>query len=269
MYLPKSVNYLLLLIKRLALVLMLGLLSVPQALAEGVLKVPANQAAYQVDLIELRHRSAVEVLAAIQPHLPQGTVASQQDQQLLLSGDSVALEQLKTLISRLDKPLQTWRVIFSQGQVNRQAIQQSRGRHFSTAHAEVYELLVREGAPARLERGFWLPVQRGFGQERETGYEWFSSGVWVVVKPVGDQLILNLTTQEVQTDKLTVAGKSGFSGRQLASEVALQPGQWITLGSEAQLAAQTSATSRHFTGGSQNEYYSICIEVSDKASCPR
>ncbi len=267
--LPKGASFLLLLVKLLALVLILGFISVPQALAKGLLKEPVKEEIYQVDLIELKHRSAKEILAAIKPHLSEGMVVSQQNQKLLLSGNLKRLEQLKTLISMLDQPIQTWRVIFSQGQVNRQNHQQDRTRHYTTAHSEIYELLVREGASARLERGFWIPVQKGVGQDRETGYEWFSSGIWVTVKPVGEQLILNLSTQEVKKEKLTVARKSGISGRQLESEVALQPGKWITLGSEAQLTAQTPDTSRRFTDGSQNEYYSICIEASDKVACPR
>lgn len=235
---------------------------IPQAAADD---------AYKIQLITLQHRSATEVLTAIQPHLTQGTVASQSDQKLIISGKAADLEQLAAVISALDQPVQGWRVFFAQGQVNLQAIQLKNTHHYSTAYSEVFEVLVREGAPARLERGFWVPVQTGSGNNRETGYEWLASGFWVAVQPVGSQLILNLSTQQTKPNQKNLGQSSSpnFVGRQFEGVVALQLGQWTTLGSEAQLAAQIPSTSRRYTGGSNNEYYSICIESSHLASCPR
>lgn len=233
---------------------------VPEVKAEGV---------NHIQIVVLKHRSATDVLAAIKPHLPEGTVASQQDQNLLLSGKKSTLEQLEVLINALDKPKQSWRVFFSQGQINLQASQKSTTRTYSTARSELAELLVREDAPARLERGFWIPVQTGTGNYQQTGYEWLSGGVWVTVNTRGDQLILNLNTQQLKQDKSSRTRNPSFSGQQFEGEVALQVGQWVTLGSEAQLAAQIPNTSRRYLGGSHNEYYSICIEESSRASCPR
>lgn len=233
---------------------------VPEAKADG---------GHKIQLVELKNRSATEVIKAIKPHLPKGAVVSQQGQQLVLSGKASDLEQLEVLINALDLPVQTWRVFFAQGQVNLQASQQTSTRHYSTARSDVFELLVREGVAARLERGFWIPVQVGSGRERSTGYEWLSSGIWVTVNPVGDQLVLSLSTQEAKLGKQNLAQAPRFSGRQLEGEVALQPGKWVTLGSEAQLAAQIPDASRRYRGGSNSDFYSICIEASDKPTCPR
>ncbi|HKM15525.1 MAG TPA: hypothetical protein VJY63_06340 [Marinospirillum sp.] len=245
----------------LALLLMLQCI-VPQAVADD---------AHKIQLIELQHRSAIEVLKAVKPHLMEGTVASQNDQKLIISGKTTDLEQLALLIHALDQPVQGWRVFFAQGHVNLQDLQLKNTRHYSTARAEVFEVLVREGASARLERGFWIPVQTGRGNNRETGYEWLASGFWVTVQPVGNQLILNLSTQQAQPNQknLGQSPSPNFLGRQFEGEVALQLGQWTTLGSEAQLAAQIPNTARRYMGGSSNEYYSICIESSRLASCPR
>lgn len=245
----------------LALLLMLQCI-VPQAVADD---------AHKIQLIELQHRSAIEILAAIKPHLMQGTVANQSDQKIIISGKATDLEQLALLIHALDQPVQGWRVFFAQGQVNLQDLQLKNTRHYSTARAEVFEVLVREGTPARLERGFWMPVQTGRGNNRETGYEWLASGFWVAVQQVGNQLILNLSTQQTKLNQKNLGQSQSqvFLGRQFEGEVALQLGQWTTLGSEAQLAAQIPNTSRRYTGGSSNEYYSICIESSRLASCPR
>lgn len=251
----------------LALLLMLQCI-VPQAMADDV---------HKIQLIELKHRSAIEIIAAIKPHLPQGSVASQQGQKLVLSGKASNLEQLVILINALDSPVQAWRVFFAQGQINLQESQQKNTRHYSTARSEIFELLVREGAQARLERGFWVPVKTVSGNEnyRASGYEWISSGFWVAVEPVGLQLVLNITTQQAQPNRqnlnpsASLGRTTSFSGRQFESEVALDLGKWTTLGSEAQLAAQIPERSRRYSGGSSNEYYSICIEASNKPNCPR
>ncbi len=231
---------------------------IPQVIADD---------AHKIQLIKLQHRPATEILAAIKPHLTQGTVASQSDQKLIISGKAANLEQLTALVHALDQPVQGWRVLFAQGQVNLQEVQLSNVRHYSTAHSEV---LVREGIPARLEKGFWIPVETGRGNNRKTGYEWLASGFWVAVQAVGDQLLLNLSTQQAKPNQKNLGQSSpSFIGRQFEGMVTLQLGQWTTLGSEAQLAAQIPSTSRRYTGGSNNEYYSICIESSHLASCPR
>ncbi|NLW04034.1 MAG: hypothetical protein GX029_02230 [Pseudomonadaceae bacterium] len=243
----------------LALLLMLQCI-VPQAVADD---------AHKIQLIKLQHRSAIEILTTIQPHLPEGTVASQKGQNLVLSGKATNLEQLEILIHALDQPVQGWRVFFAQGQVNLQDSQLKNIRHYSTHHSEVFEVLVREGAPARLERGFWIPVQTNNGSGYEIGYEWLASGFWVAVKPVGSELILNLSTHQIQPEKQALTQQPKFFGRQYEGEVALELGRWVTLGSEAQLAAKIPSASRRYTGGSTSEYYSICIEASHKASCSR
>lgn len=243
----------------LAFLLMLQCI-VPQAVADD---------AHKIQLIKLQHRSAIEVLDTIKPHLPQGTKASQKDQNLVISGKQSDLEQLKILIHALDQPVQGWRVFFAQGQLNLEKLQLKHTRHYSTARSDIVELVVREGAPARLERGFWIPTQSNNKGVIETGYEWLASGLWVAVKPVGNAFVLNLSTQKIQPKQQTFNQKPSFSGQQFEGEVALQLGRWVTLGSEAQLAAQTPSNSRHYSGGNTNEYYSICIESIHQASCPR
>ena len=257
---PKSYKCYFALGRAVLLLLLLVQCIVPEARAES---------AHKIQLIEVKHRSATEIIAAIKPHLPKGTVVSQQNQTLVLSGKPSNLEQLAVLVDALDQPMLSWRVLFAQGQVNFQAVQQKSVRHYSTARSEVFEVLVREASEARLERGFWVPIQTGVGQYRETAYEWLASGLWVRVKPVGDQLILSLSSQQTEQKKTNTTSLSSFTGRQYEGEVALQLGQWTTFGSEAELAAQTPNASRRYVGGSKSEFYSVCIEASDKPTCPR
>lgn len=266
---PKDVKGFFILIKSLLLVMLLLGTSASLVFAEELVKKEAKESLHEIRVVELKHRSASQILEAIKPHLAPNTAASEQNQNLIISGEAAKLEQLELLINALDEPVQAWRVIFSQGQVNHQQVQQTSGRHYSTARSDVFELLVREGAAARLERGFWIPVETGVGQYRTKAYEWLSSGIWVTVKPVGDQLILNLSTQEAKQERTSSLQTPRFSGRQLEGEFSLQVGRWVTLGSEAQLAAQIPDVSRRYTGGSRNEYYSICIEASNKKACAR
>ncbi|GLR64637.1 hypothetical protein [Marinospirillum insulare] len=257
---PKSYKPYYALTRAFLLLLLLVQCIVPEVKAED---------AHKIQLIELEHRPATEILSAIKPHLPKGAAASLQNQKIVLSGQSSDLAQLAILIDALDQPALAWRVLFAQGQINLEATQQKSIRHYSTARSDIFELLVREEGEARLERGFWIPVETMVGQQRQTGYEWLASGVWVSVKPLGDQLIVNLTSQQAKQGNTNARGRTHFAGRQFEGEVALHLGRWTTLGSEAKLAAQNANAARRYVGGSTSEFYSICIELSDQASCPR
>lgn len=263
--LPNSKQYSLLLSWITVVFLLILQCIIPEAVADD---------AHKIKLVTLKNRAAAEILTAIQPHLPEGTVASQSDQKIVMSGKASNLEQLEILINALDQPTQAWRVFFAQGQINLQETQQKNTRHYSTAPSELFEVLVREGVQAKLERGFWIPVKVNHGRYPETGYEWISSGFWVTVQPIGGELVLNLSTQQAKPNKKNLSPQANFqqpsfTASQFESEIALKQGQWTTLGSEAQLAAQIPDTSRRYYGGSMNEYYSICIESSRLASCPR
>ena len=209
---PKDVKGFFILIKSLLLVMLLLGTSGSLVFAEELVKNEAKESLHEIRVVELKHRSASQILEAIKPHLAPNTAAIEQNQNLIISGEAAKLEQLELLINALDEPVQAWRVIFSQGQVNHQQAQQTSGRHYSTARSDVFELLVREGAAARLERGFWIPVETGVGQYRTKAYEWLSSGIWVTVKPVGDQLILNLSTQEAKQERTSSLQTPRFSG---------------------------------------------------------
>lgn len=225
-------------------------------------------AAYGIKLVAVKEREAAKILLSVQQHLPAGAKASSQGQQIILSGQPEDLAQLEALIQALDVPLPVWRVLFAQGHINLQAAQASRARSYSTARVDIYELLVAEGANAKMERGFWYPVQTKRYGSTVHGFEWLAGGILLSVASLGENLHVSFSSQQAEPVNRQL-GEAKVAGRKLVGDLNLQPGQWVTLGSEAHLAQLIPDASRRYSGGSTNNFFSLCIEEASAATCPR
>lgn len=229
----------------------------------------ANAATKVMQIITLENRPSEDILASIKTHLPKGTQASKQGQQIILSGTTQQVTQLQELIKQLDIPLQTWRVLFAQSSINMQEKQQANTRSYSTRKVETSALLVSEGASAKFEQGFWVPVDINSGQQRSRGYEWLAGGIWVSITPLGDELRVHFSSHNLTKQPNTLARSPSFTGQGIESHLNLQLGNWVTLGSESQLAELIPDPKRRYTGGSKNDFYSLCVETIEQATCPR
>lgn len=226
--------------------------------------------AADIRVLTLQHRSAAEMQALLQPHLADEVRISQQGQRLVLSGAADRLDALQALISQLDQPLQSWQVYFARGQVDPAVRADNRVRQYSTRRSQLTRLQLREGSPASLEQGFWVPVTQVQAGHSEQGYQWLAGGIWVEGQAVGDQVLLTFSTRQLQLDgRVRNPVQPGFAGQGQAGVLALQPGQWLTLGRESQLAASaaTDASTRRYSTGRPDEFYSLCVEPIDQPSC--
>ncbi|SFX72795.1 hypothetical protein [Marinospirillum alkaliphilum] len=224
-------------------------------------------AGLQWRVVELRYVSAEEMKALLQPHLPESVALSQQGQRLLISGPHDLVDSMQALAGVMDQQRRTWRVHFVQGPLDLEADQLAGVRRFSTARQQAVQLMVREDASARLDRGFWVPAPAGRSRQHE-GYQWLQGGIWVDAASRGDRVLLRFSTQQIQPDqRASAARQPGFATSGVGSELELEPGYWVTLGSESRLAEHSGV--RRSTTGRNNDYYSICVEPPDRSLCPR
>lgn len=241
--------------------LLLGLLTLS-------LQVMADAA--DIRVLSLQHRSVAEVQALLQPHLADEVRISQQGQRLVLSGAADQLDALQALVAQLDQPLQSWQVYFARGQVDPAAKSDSRVQQYSTRRSQLTRLQLREGSPVSLEQGFWVPVTQVQAGQSEQGYQWLAGGIWVEGQAVGDQILLTFSTRQLQQDgRVSNLTQPGFSGQSQAGVLALEPGQWLTLGRESQLAAgaATDGSTRRYSTGRPDEFYSLCVEPLGQSLC--
>lgn len=234
----------------------------------------ADTGKLQTEVVSLQHRTAAAMLPVLQPHLPEQAALSQQGTQLIITAQQEDMERLVQLAKQLDQPLQTWRVYFARGDIDlaMQQQQQQSVRRYSTRQLALTQLQLREEAPAAFEQGFWVPITaRSVTGELETGYQWLSGGMWVLARSQGEQVVLEFSARQIESE--THRGddnqSSVFSAAKQQSQLLLQPGQWLTLGSESRLSASTPSASRRYSTGQRDEFYSVCLESNKAPFCPR
>jgi hypothetical protein len=233
----------------------------------------ADTGKIQTEIVSLQHRAAAAILPVLQPHLPERAVLSQQGTQLIITAQQGDMERLVQLAKLLDQPLQTWRVYFARGDLDlaMQQQQQTSVRRYSTRQLALTQLQLREEAPAAFEQGFWvLVIVRSAAGELESGYQWLSGGMWVLARSQGEQVVLEFSAKQIESGTQRGGNRSPeFSATGQQSQLLLQPGQWLTLGSESQLSTTSKQASRRYSTGQRDEFYSVCLESSEPPFCPR
>lgn len=244
------------------------LLSVWLVVVSGLLS--ADDGRFHTQVIQLQHQNAEAMLQVLQPHLPQNAALSQQGARLIISAEATDMDRLVQLVKALDQPLQSWKVYFARGDDDL-AARQSNERRYTTRQLEVTQVQLREGEPAALDRGFWVPItSRSAAGERESGYQWLAGGVWVQARAQGEAVVLDFSARQLEAANPGARQqRDGFLSAGQQSQLLLLPGQWVTLGSESRLSSGSPATSRHFTAGQQDVYYSVCLESAEPPYCPR
>lgn len=219
---------------------------------------------------DLEERSAAEVLDSLTPHLGSEVAVSQQGQRLLISGPAPQLEGLEALIAALDQRQEEYRLLFSKGRQDFEDQQEARSRRYSTSANELTRLHLMAEVPARLERGFWVPVAEVNAWGRQENYQWMAGGVWVRAQQQGDDVILEFTSRDLNRERGSrVVSPVMFSGSEVETRIRLQPGRWQTLASEGQLRAQGSERGRTYSTRRHETYYSVCLErPQEQITCP-
>ncbi len=247
--------------------------------------VPLVQA-QSLEIIDLHHRRAEDVIPVLQPLLEPGGALSGQDYQLFVRASKANLSQLREVLAAIDRaPRQLLisvrnntraemeheraaaggRIGPDGGSVSIQATQSERNRQGEG----IASVRVLEGGTASIANGQSVPVVTSFavgtGSESfaagSLGYRELSSGYLVTPRLSGEQVTLQIEQQSQQP-----VGQQGSATTQtLATQVSGRLGTWIALGgiNESSSATTTGVLSRRYQTQSSERMLWVKVELAE------
>jgi type II secretory pathway component GspD/PulD (secretin) len=236
--------------------------------------------AQSLEVIDLRYRTAAEVIPVLQPLLEQGGALSGQDYKLFVRTSPTNLQQLRAALAQIDrKPNQLLVSVrrSTQQEIEREAAQVSgtvsnRGSDVSVhatdsnardLHDGVASVQVLEGSSAFISSGSDVPIVTAAiarGGHRPlagavTEYRNVSSGFLVTPRVNGTQVVLDIEQQ----DERAVNGS--IQTQHLTTQVSGPLGEWFHLGgvSDSASSQQRGILSRQYSTSSDER--SIWVKV--------
>jgi hypothetical protein len=205
---------------------------------------------YPLEIIDLRHRPAEELVPLLAPMTGPGGSVAGQGAHLFVRADPKRMEDIRRLLATLDQPLRSL-LIQVRGETDAIGEGSRVGgpgglavRSGGRQRALVQEVRTIEGRSAFIAEGTERPEgwrEVGIGpdgpyQRRGIGYRRAESGFYVLPRVVGDQVTLEIAASDADTgpgaDPTPTAG--------LSTTVTGRLGEWIPLGSVDEDASHTS-----------------------------
>lgn len=236
--------------------------------------------AQSLDVIDLKYRTAAEVIPVLQPLLEKGGALTGQDYKLFVRASPSNLRQLRAALEQIDrKPNQLLVSVrrSTEQEVQRERAQVSgtvsnRGANASVRATEsssrdrnsgIASVQVIEGNSALISSGSDVPivtsVVAGAGRRpfagATTSYRNLSSGFVVTPRLRGTQVVLDIEQQDERLANGTVQTQS------LTTQVSGPLGEWIRLGgvNESSSSQQRGILSRQYS--TQSDAREIWIRV--------
>lgn len=236
--------------------------------------------AQSLDVIDLKYRTAAEVIPVLQPLLEKGGALTGQDYKLFVRATPSNLRQLRAALEQIDrKPNQ---LLVSVRRSTEQEVQRERARVSGTVSNRAADVSVRatesssrdrnsgiasvqviEGNSALISSGSDVPivtsVVAGAGRRpfagATTSYRNLSSGFVVTPRLRGTQVVLDIEQQDERLANGTVQTQS------LTTQVSGPLGEWIRLGgvNESSSSQQRGILSRQYS--TQSDAREIWIRV--------
>lgn len=245
--------------------------------------------ANELEIINLKHRSAEELLPIIQPLLGKDEVASGMNYQLILRASPHNIEQIKRLLNGIDTMPRRLKITVMQdvdsdtasrllevsGRLGKNVTLGQNGqagaRIISTRSLEddkkTQQLQVLEGARARISTGQSVPVrqevQGGWGGTQvitTTQYRDVSSGFYVLPRVNGDNVTLEVSSQ----NDMLAPNQGNYPTTRIQSTSSIlsgRLGEWIELGGTGQQGSVDTSTITTRSTSRQNEQRSVLIKV--------
>ena len=237
---------------------------------------------YNTAVIDLKSRSAEELIPLIKPHLPNLSLSGR-GYQLIARGSNEDLQNLKVMLEQLDKAMQRLRITVDFTGVkysNDQGISASgkisnRDSHvtvktYSTRNrddsAQVQNIMTIEGQAAFIQSGVSVPVGRSlsypnghsYNRESHVQYRDVVTGIHVLPQMRGDQVTLYVATvrggQSKQRYKV-------FTRQAAETVVRGQLGEWILIGGVAQSGTSDGSGTTYSTRTRGEQFGNIRIRV--------
>lgn len=254
-------------------------------------------AADQVEIMELKHTVAEEVILVIKPLLETDAVVTGKGHQLIVRAAPSSLDLIKPIIQRIDTPKrqlkislrqleyskgngravsasdssnldESARIILNENNTSSSNDIQPRTEKYSTQDRNdtLYEMQTTEGRVTFLRLGKTVPFElqrfittgRRMSYGHNIGYKEFFSGLFVVPRVHGEFVSLEISSQR----QPTTAIESGvIKSNQLGSVVRGRLGTWISLGAANQGKKASIDNSTAKIINTNNNGFSVQVKV--------
>jgi type II secretory pathway component GspD/PulD (secretin) len=250
--------------------------------AFSVCLMAAGAIAQSLEIIDLKHRSAQELMPALQPLVAPGGSLSGQDYKLFVRTTSQNLADLRRVIAQLDKAPRT--LLVSVRNATRQQIEQEgasisgtlstdggRARMDANAGSSqrtgegVASVAVLEGNSAMINNGSSIPIVTAVvarGGRRpligaQTEYRDLVNGFVVTPRVSGDRVVLDIS-QRAESLRNGV-----IDNQELQTQASARLGEWLSLGgvSESSTSSERGIGSRQYSTRSDNRSLWIKVEL--------
>jgi type II secretory pathway component GspD/PulD (secretin) len=249
-----------------------------------------NACGNELEIINLKHRSAEELLPVIRPLLDKDEMASGMNYQLILRASPRNIAQIKRLLDGIDTLPRRLKITVMQDVDSDTAARlvevsgsvrlgrnaslgtgngQAGARIISTRSLEddkkTQQLQVLEGNKALVRSGQSVPVQQvqnAWGTQviNTTQYRDVSSGFYVLPRINGENVTLEISTQN---DSLAPNQNMATRIQNTSSTVSGHLGEWIELGGVGQQSSNDSTSITTRSTSRQNERRSVLIKVEE------
>ena len=213
--------------------------------------------AQALEIIDLKYRTAQEVIPVIQPLLEPGGALSGSDYKLFVRASASNVEQLRRAIAEIDR--QPRQMLVSVRRASQQTIEReaaaasavittkgssvsvhASGSGAQRSGSDVASVQVLEGNSAYIATGQSIPVVTAVlaGSRRpwvaaSTSYHDLSSGFLVTPRFAGTRVILDISQQAEQRS----GNSSAIDTQRLSTQVSGALGEWIPLGGVTESSA--------------------------------
>ncbi|MGH8177133.1 MAG: hypothetical protein ACREV5_12810 [Steroidobacter sp.] len=248
--------------------------------------------AQSLHVIDLKHRTAQEVIPILQPLLEPGGALSGQDYKLFVRASNANLAQLRAALAQIDR--QPQQLLVSVRQSSRQDIEreraaasgtirnddgavsvneQSRERSgvtvratdnaSRTSGASISSVQVLEGGSAFIATGSSVPIvttiAAGGGRRpwavNSTSYRDLSSGFTVTPRVNGEAVILDIAQQNEGVSR------GQIETQRLTTQISARLGEWVPLGGVSESSTSRSSGVLNRSHATRSDERSIWVKV--------
>jgi hypothetical protein len=237
-------------------------------------------AAEQIELLDLQHRNAAEMMQLMQPLLKKNESVTGTGYQLILKADESRLETLKELARSLDSRVKQLRYSVRIGAdqagsrddigarggitINRDDVDiQGKAHVLSTerrgSQSESYTVTGMEGTPVYIAEGLRFPVTSTSTQivngrvivTPDTQYESATSGFYALAWTRGDEVTVDIAPQR---EALLSERYGSVSHQSVQTRVRGALGEWLLIGGQGRINSRDQEElARHLTTRDRDE----------------
>src|SRR5690606_26437605 len=216
----------------------------------------------ETQIIELRHRSAAELLPKIEVLLAPHERATEWGQQLIINASTGKIRQINELIEQLDTPAKRLLISVDHGHSRIGNQQHTQVRSYSTTGtSDQRSIQTLEGSPALIQTGqqiqqnHWAMNQHGQPQQQISQRN-LAQGFYVVASIQGDRVTLELREQHDSLDSRNIVQQQN-----LVTRVNGPLNQWIEVGNLQQQQQDSTQNHKNSSRRYSNKNNSIRIKV--------